>query len=74
MTLRNVDLGTYTESGAVYYTDNCPFAGMYGVNGVCTPCPTGGVCPGGDRLRAQAVCIPPSTCVRVGSAKERQLI
>lgn len=47
--LTNPDTGS-TEDQAVYYTSACISAGMLGVGLECRPCPTGGVCPGGDRL------------------------
>lgn len=54
-TMTNMDRGWLFLGDYVFYTDNCPVDGMYGLDGVCTPCPAGGICPGGPRIRAMAV-------------------
>jgi hypothetical protein len=36
----------------MYFTDNCPRIGEYGVRHDCKPCPTGAFCPGGARMQA----------------------
>jgi alpha-tubulin suppressor-like RCC1 family protein len=34
----------------VFFTDDCPQPGSYGLGAACRPCPTGGWCPGGNRV------------------------
>jgi cysteine-rich repeat protein len=38
----------------VFYTDDCPVPGSYGRGNDCAPCPKGGYCPGGLRIRPLA--------------------
>ncbi|KNC53811.1 uncharacterized protein AMSG_12270 [Thecamonas trahens ATCC 50062] len=37
----------------VFYTDDCPEPGWFGVGASCRPCPAGGICPGGNRVWPQ---------------------
>jgi hypothetical protein len=39
-----------TRTQLVFFTDDCPEEGQYGVGLDCTECPKGGYCPGGNRV------------------------
>jgi hypothetical protein len=41
---------TVVRESWVYYTDSCPNPGDWGTGLSCRPCPTGAICPGGERI------------------------
>jgi hypothetical protein len=43
----NYDGGSDELDNFFYFTDDCPYEGMYGKGLDCKPCPVGGICPGG---------------------------
>ena len=50
ITVLNTDGGYATAVNALYITEDCPVAGYIGRGENCTQCPTGALCPGGNRV------------------------
>eukprot|EP00698_Gefionella_okellyi_P014037 TRINITY_DN3879_c0_g1_i1.p1 TRINITY_DN3879_c0_g1~~TRINITY_DN3879_c0_g1_i1.p1 ORF type:complete len:1021 (-),score=232.67 TRINITY_DN3879_c0_g1_i1:711-3773(-) len=50
----NSNGATVDADGLLYYSADCPYVGMFGVGVACAFCPTGAVCPGGNRMWAAA--------------------
>jgi hypothetical protein len=46
----NPDGSMSSIANILYYTNDCPKVGTFGKGADCKPCPTGAVCPGGNRI------------------------
>lgn len=53
VSVRNPD-GSSAGWPELFYTSNCPAEGIYGIGIACQQCPTGGSCPGGNRIYPEA--------------------
>jgi cysteine-rich repeat protein len=52
VSVENVDSTTRGSGGnMLYYTNDCPEPNQFGEGLDCGPCPEGGICPGGYRIR-----------------------
>ena len=56
VTVRHPVCGSDTLANIMYFTDNCPFEGMFGLGTECVSCPECGVCPGGYRIYPEPGC------------------